>query len=191
MPWWLEALNWLGNTVYVAAVGLGVVAAFLGLPGTPLVLLSGVIFCAAHHWSHPPVALILGLIPFALVIELLDNVFSMAGVRRFGGSSRTMWWVLIGGLCGALLLSGLSPVVGLAGLIGGLGGWLVGALLPPLLGGLLGGYLGGYLYERQRGRPPAEAGRAGWGALVGRLAGGLVRGSLTLVMALVLLGYSF
>jgi uncharacterized protein len=191
MPWWLQVLNWLGSTVYVAVIGLGAVAAFLSLPGTPLVLAAGLIFSAAHHWQHPPVALILGLIPLAFVIELLDNFLSMAGVRRFGGSGGTMTWVLVGGLGGAFVLSTLAPAFGLAGLLGGPVGVLIGALVPPLAGGILGGYLGAYLFERHQGRPAPEARRAGWGALMGRLLGGLVRGALTLVMAIVLLIYSF
>ena len=191
MPWWLHVLNWLGSAVYVTALGMGIVAAFLGLPGTILILVGGLVFSAAHQWQEPPIALVLGLIPVAVVIELLDNLLSMTGVRNYGGSGATMTWVLIGGLGGAFLLGWLAPAFGLVGLIGGLAGVFIGALLPPLAGGLAGGYLAAYLYERHQGRLPDEARRAGWGALMGRILGALVRGLLTLGLAVLILLFSF
>lgn len=191
MPWWLQVLHWLGATVYVAGMTLGVVAAFLGLPGNLLVVLCGLIYSAAHGWDRPPIWLVLALIPAAVFAELVDNILSMMGVRRYGGSSRTMWWAVAGGLVGAFLLGWLSGLTGIVGLVGGIAGFVVGAIVPPLAGGLVGGYLGGYWYERRQGRRPEEARRAGWGALLGRLAGGAVKGSLALGILVVLLVYSF
>jgi len=191
MPPWAAALTLLGNTVYVAVVVIAALAAFLGLPGPPLVLIAGTVFCIAHQGAHPPLLVLLILLPCALVIELLDYAASMTAVRRHGGSKRTMWWVAGGAVLGALALTTLAPVTALTGLIGGPIGALVGAIVPPLAGGLLGGFLGGYWCELREGRTPEEARRAGWGALVGRLAGGLIRGSLTLVLAIVMLVFSF
>ncbi|HEY3397294.1 MAG TPA: DUF456 family protein [Armatimonadota bacterium] len=191
MAWWAEVLTWLGSALYVATLGIGVVAAFLGLPGLPLVLAAGLIFSAAHGWTQPVWWLLLALFPVALAGELADNLFSMAGVRRLGGTSRTMWWAAAGGLLGALALGWLSGVTGVVGLVGGPVGFLIGALLPPLAGGLLGGFLGGYLYERRSGNSPETARRAGWGALLGRLAGGAVKGGCALLIAVLLLIYSW
>lgn len=191
MTWYSQMLYWMGATVYVLALGLGVVACSLGLNGTVVIVAAALIFSAVHGWHQPPVWLVLLMIPVAVGVELSDNLLSAAGVRQAGGSGRTMVWVVVGGLLGALLLGWLAPVTGLVGSIGGLGGLVVGALLAPLAGGLLGGYLAGYWYELRQGRPPQEARRAGWGALKGRLAGSAVKGGLALVMVLVLLGFSF
>jgi len=173
MPVWLQiTLHWLGVTVYVSAMGVGVVSCFLGAPGTLLILLAAFIFSAAHSWAQPSIWLVLGLIPVAVVIELVDNFFSMAGVRKFGGSSATMWWALVGAIVGGLVLGLLSPLL-------------------SLIGALLGGFLAGYWYEVKQGRDPEEARRAGWGALLGRLAGGGAKSLLALVMVIVLLVQSF
>lgn len=191
MPWWGELLQWLGATVYVAALALGVVGAFLGLPGNPWVLLCGFAWAAAHGWDRPSLWVLLALLPVVVVAELVDNLLSMRGVRQFGGSSKTMWWAVLGGMLGAVACSSLSGVVGLVGLVGGPVGFLIGAILPPLAGGLLGGYLGGYWYERKQGSDPETAKRAGWGALLGRLAGGVAKGVFALAITIVLLIFSF
>jgi uncharacterized protein YqgC (DUF456 family) len=189
--WWVQVLQWLGATVYVVALVLGVIAAFLGLPGNPWVWLCGFVYSAAHGWDRPALWLMLVLIPVVVLAELIDNLLSMTGVRKFGGSSRTMWWAVLGGLAGALVFSLLSGLTGIVGLVGGPVGFVIGALLPPLAGGLLGGYLAGYWYERRQGAEQAAARRAGWGALLGRLAGGAAKGGFAVAVTVVLLIFSF
>lgn len=189
--WWVTLLQSLGATVYVVALVLGVVAAFLGLPGNPWVWFCGFLYSAIHGWDKPALWLVLALIPLVVAAELVDNLLSMMGVRRFGGSSRTMWWAVLGGLAGALAFGWLSGLTGLLGLVGGLAGFIVGAVIPPLAGGLLGGYLAGYWYELRQGRDREAARRAGWGALLGRLAGGAAKGGFAVALTVVLLASSF
>ncbi len=189
--WWVEFMRWLGVAVYVSALVVGVIAAFLGLPGNPWVLLCGFAYSAAHRWDQPSLWVLLALIPVVILAELVDNVLSMTGVHKFGGSSKTMWWAALGGLVGAFLFSFLSGVTGMVGLVGGLVGFLIGVIIPPLAGGLLGGYLAGYWYERHQGADLEAARRTGWGALLGRLAGGAAKGGFATLVTVVLLVFSF
>jgi uncharacterized protein YqgC (DUF456 family) len=189
--WWATLLHSLGATVYVVVLALGVIAAFLGLPGNPFVLLCGFVYSAAHGWDRPSLWVLLALIPVVLLAELVDNLLSMMGVRKLGGSSKTMWWAALGGLVGAFVFSWVSGLTGLLGLIGGPAGFIVGVIMPPLAGGLLGGYLAGYWFELRQGREREAARRAGWGALLGRLAGGAAKGGFAVLVTVVLLASSF
>jgi uncharacterized protein YqgC (DUF456 family) len=191
VTWGAQFLNNLGAVVYVVALVVGVLGAVLGLPGNPWVLLCGFGYSALHGWKHPSLPVLLALLPVVLLAEVSDSLLSMRGVRRHGGSSRTMWWAVLGSLLGALALSGLSAFTGLLGLVFGPVGSLLGAIIPPLAGGLLGGYLAGYWYELRQGRDPQAARQAGWGALVGRLAGGVAKGGFALAITIVLMIYSF
>ena len=191
MTWWAAFLHNLGAAVYVAALVLGVLGAFLGLPGNPWVLLCGFGYSALGGWKHPSLTVLLVLLPVVLLAELADVILSMLGVKRYGGSSKTMWYAALGSLAGALALIWLAGLTGLIGLAFGPAGSVLGAIIPPLAGGLLGGYLAGYWYELRQGRDPEAARRAGWGALMGRLAGGLAKGAFALVITIVLLITSF
>jgi uncharacterized protein YqgC (DUF456 family) len=191
VPFWSAFLHNLGAAAYVVALVVGVLAAFLGLPGNPWVLLCGFGYSALNGWKHPSLTVLLVLLPVVLLAELADGILGMLGVRRYGGSSKTMWYAALGSLAGALALSWLAGLTGLIGLVFGPAGSVLGAIIPTVGGGLLGGYLGGYWYELRQGRDPETARRAGWGALVGRLAGGLAKGGFALVITIVLLIYSF
>ena len=75
-----------------------------------------------------------------------------------------------------LLLVGLGPL---------------GILLAPIACALAGGYLAAYWCERRQGKSRADAREAGWGALLGRLAGGLTKAVLASVMVALILRTAF
>ena len=170
----------LGAVVFVAVLFLGALLTLLGIPGTLLIFLDALVYSACTAWSIPPwlLGVLLGLSLFA---EVADNVLGAAGVKRYGGSAKGMMWAFVGGLLGAFVLgAALGPLLG-----------PVGAVAAPLLGGIGGGFAGGYAYERRQGKSAEEARRAGWGAVVGRVTGALLKVVLAAIMIVITLSAAF
>lgn len=170
-------LGYLGIAVFVLTLFVGAFLTLLGLPGTVLILLDAVVYAAATRFEKLEwwVLLVLGIL--TLVAEVSDNVVSAAGVKKYGGSTAGMIWAMIGGLVGAVVIgSVLGPFVPIVG---------------PIVGGLAGGFLGGYWYERGQGRSGEEARKAGAGAVMGRLAGTVLKSVLASVMVILCLSTAF
>jgi len=178
----VTALVYLGTAVFVITLFVGVLATLVGLPGTVLILLDAVIFSACHSFQRPPWWFLLILLVVSILAETSDNLLSALGVKVGGGSTRTSLWALIGGVAGAIVGANFSPVLGLLGVSGGVAGVVFGALLPPLVFAAVGGFLASYIYELRTGKQPAEARKAGWAALAGRLAGVLLKAVLASMM---------
>ena len=187
----LAVLAYIGIVVFILVLVIGVLATLLGLPGTVLILIDAFIYSAIHSIARPSWWMLLVLLGISVVAETSDGILSMLGVKKFGGTGRTSLWALAGGVVGAIIGANLSPLLGLIGLTGGVAGVLFGVLLPPIACAVLGGYLAAYWYELRQGRPPAEARQAGWGALLGRLAGNLTKAVLGSVMVALILWTAF
>jgi len=118
----------------------------LGLPGTWFMIGILTLATALGEVAWWTLAF---LILVAIVAELVEWVIVKKTSARFGASNKAFWGAIAGGLLGVLV--GLPiPVVG------------------SLLAGLIGTFLGAVavaLWETRRFR---TAGRAAWGAVVGR-----------------------
>lgn len=180
----LTTLIVLGYILFVLVLIAGIVAVMLSLPGTLLILLDGFIFAAATHWQRPTWGVLLAVGLLALVAETSDNVLSMLGTRYGGGSSKTGWIAMLGGIGGAVLGALVSPIFSL---LGGVFGFIIGVLLVPLALAVAGGYLAVYWYELKQGRPQEEARQAAKGALMGRLLGVVIKTLLATIMSAILL----
>ncbi len=187
----VTALLYLGTALFVITLFVGVLATLVGLPGTVLILVDSIIFSACYGFQRPPWWLLLILLVVSILAETSDNLLSALGVKIGGGSTRTGLWALIGGVAGAILGANLSPVLSLLGITGGLAGVVFGAVLPPLVFAAVGGFLASYIYELRTGKQPAEARRAGWAALAGRLAGVLLKAVLASMMVGLVLSTAF
>ena len=174
-------LGYIGMVVFVLVLVVGVLATLVGLPGTVLILVDALIYSASHGFAKPPWWILLILLGVAVLAESSDNLVSMLGVKKFGGSGRTSLWALGGGVTGALL--GGSVVTPLLALLLG----PLAILLAPIACALVGGYLAAYWYELRQGKSRAEARTTGWGALLGRLAGGLTKAVLASIMVALIL----
>ena len=137
----------------------------IGIVGTVLPILPGttVIFAAAmlHRLMLGPekgVGWVSIFVLFTLTLASLAIDFGSGwfGTRRFGATR----WGSLGAFAGAMV-----------GIFFGLAGLLIG----PVLGALAGEIIGG--------KRLVDAGRAGWGALLGNLAGML--GKLLIALAMV------
>ena len=80
-----------------------------------------------------------------------------AGAKRFGASTTAAWLSLLGGFLGALILGPMLAVV------------------LNVIGPVVGAFLGAFHFRGSLRTPPeaelARSLRAGWGTLLGRVAG--------------------
>ena len=181
----------LGYILFVLALIVGIVACLLGLPGTVLILLDGVIFSAFTGWERPGGWVLLVLAVLTLIAETMDNVLSAVAVRYGGGNARTGWVAMLGGIAGAIAASWIGPVVGAVGLIGGPIGFVIAVVLLPLAGAIAGGFYAAYWYELRHGKTVEQAKQAGKGALIGRLLGAMGKALIAVIMSGILLWVVF
>lgn len=179
--------SFLGRLLFVLVIPIAIAATLLGLPGSVLVVVDALVYSAAHGWASPRWWVLILLVAIAIVSELAENALSFAGVKQSGASTKTGFWVLVGGFAGAVFGGAIAPLLATIGGLAGPAGWVILSLLPPIGLGMVGGYLGGYWFELRQGRTREEARQAGWGALLGRVAGSFTKALLVAVMGAVLL----
>ncbi|HEY2801176.1 MAG TPA: DUF456 family protein [Chthoniobacterales bacterium] len=149
-------LFWGAVTLVLMAIGLiGTVLPIF--PGTTIILAAAIIhrimLGAQKSIGWKSIALLILLTLASYAIDFLGGWF---GARRFGATGWGMWGAFFGAIVGVFFA-------------------LPGLLLGPIIGALLGELIGG--------KRLVEAGRAGWGALFGNLAGTL--GKLAIGFAMV------
>lgn len=126
------------------------------VPGAPLLFL-GLLFGAwAEGFRHVGLWTLLLLAVMAVLTYVVEYVASIVGVNRYGGSKRAMAGAVVGGLVGIFF-------------------GIPGVLLGPFAGAVLG--------ELSLQRTLGQAGRAGFGTIVGLAVG--VAGKLALGIAMV------
>lgn len=126
------------------------------LPGAPL-LLAGLVCAAwAEDFRHIGLGTLLFLTGMAGLTYLVEFAASALGARKYGGSKRAMAGAVLGGFVGIFL-------------------GVPGILLGPFLGAVIG--------ELSLQRSLDQAGRAGFGTVVGMAIG--VAGKLAIGIAMV------
>ena len=92
------------------------------------------------------------------------------GARKFGASRAAVWLSLVGAIWGSVLLGSLLALA-----IGVLG---------PFVGAFGGSFLTVFLYEYIEKKQAKEALRAGWGTMLGRTAGIILKMAIGVGMVL-------
>jgi uncharacterized protein len=129
-----------------------------GLPGIGVIFGSALLYALATQFnSGLSLNLILVLGVLTILGETADNWLMAAGAKRFGASTAAVWLSLLGGFLGAVIL---GPLLAIAlNVIG------------PVAGAFLGAFAAVVLYEQRQKQNWRAALRAGWGTLLGRVAG--------------------
>jgi len=144
----------------------GLVLIALGLPGLWVIVAAVVIGGVVTGFHTIGMGTIAVVIALALLGELFELWFGYGLARRYGGSKRAGWGALIGGLVGAII--GVPvPIIG------------------SVIGGFVGAFAGATLLEYSRSPVAGAAVRAGWGALLGRVAATAAKMTLGIVIAVV------
>jgi uncharacterized protein YqgC (DUF456 family) len=131
------------------------------LPGIPLMFGGFLLWGLASGWRDFSVNTVIVLGFVTIAVFLLDYYAGAAGAKKYGASKAGIWGSIIGGILGVLIFN------------------IVGLILGPLVGAVLG--------ELFSGKTRNDAWRAGWGAFVGLLAGGLIK----IITAVMILGLFF
>ncbi len=163
----MPLLEATGLTIFVIILFIGVFSIIFGFPGTFLILGDVVAYALITGFEKIGWKIIVTLVVLSLLAEVVDFLMGIAGVRKYGSSKTGIVLSIIGGIIGAILMVPL-----LMGL---------GAVIGVFLGGFVGAFLGEYFEERKL-KPSF---RAGYGALMGKIAGVLVKGSLAIVMIVI------
>lgn len=142
---------WVIVLLGLAVAGAGVVLPVL--PGTPVALVAVILAGWMTGFERIDVPTIVWVSVLTAIAQGFDLLGNWVGAKRFGA--------------------------GRAGLWGGVVGSFVGLIVLPPWGFLIGALLGAMGAELLAGRTPADAWRAGIGALLGTLAG--VGGKLVIV----------
>jgi len=156
-----------GLTIFVVILLVGIFSIIFGLPGTFLILGDVVIYSWITGFEKIGLKIIIVLVFISLLAETMDFFLGIAGARRYGSSKTGVALSIIGGIVGAIMM---TPIL-----------FGLGAIIGVFLGGFAGAFLGEYLEQRKL--KPAI--RAGYGSLIGRIIGTLVKGSLAIVMVVI------
>lgn len=158
------------DALAIAILILGIVAGLvlipLGLPGLWVMVGGILIYGWLTDFRSLSVALIAIVLAIAFIGEIIESWLGFRFAKRYGGSSRSGWGALIGGIVGAIV--GVPvPVIG------------------SVIGAFLGAFAGAALFEYSASRQLGVAGRAGWGAVVGRAAAAAAKIALGVIIAVI------
>jgi uncharacterized protein YqgC (DUF456 family) len=140
----------------------GILSIPFGFPGTLIILAAVFVYALVTHFAAGiGVTLFVVLCFLTLIAETADNWLSAISARRYGASTASIWLSFVGGVGGAILIGGpISVVLGPFG---------------PIIGGFLGAFAIVVAHEMHLGRNLNEALRAGWGTVIGRMAGMILK----------------
>ena len=158
-------------TAMLLGCGLGVLLTALRLPGTWLIVLTGVSYGWWTGWARTSVILIGLCVGIAVVAEVLELLLSAVMARRAGASRRAAWGGLIGGVLGMFLLTFLVPV----------------PILGSMIGALVGCFLGAAVMEMSARKELAQGTKVGLFSAMGFVMGAVTKLALAMVMSGVLL----
>jgi len=145
------ALKIVGITALSLAMLASLLLIVFGLPGTWIIFILALIAAAIGDFQKITLMVLLVLFGIALLGELMEFLAGYLGARKKGASRWASGSAIIFSFIGAILMSGIPPVIG--------------ALIGAFLGAFLGAVLAEYIIQREW-RRALEAGAA---ALFGRM----------------------
>lgn len=165
----MPAIEIAGLTIFILVLFLGLFSIIFGLPGTILILLDALVYGAVTGFDQIGFKVILALLLLAAVAEALEFFLGMSAALQSGLSVKGFWASLMGGIVGAMVMTPFFLGLG------------------TLLGAFIGGFGGVFFVELIHQGRLKPAFRAGYGAIMGRVAGTLAKGFLATVMVVITL----
>jgi len=167
----MELLTTISLGALFFVVGLaGIALALIGLPGTWMILLVGVIveFVSPGTFSWWTIGVGGAL---AIGAEIAEFVAGAVGAKKAGGSKRAITMAVVGGMVGAIVGTFTIPV--------------------PVVGTIAGAAIGSgacamFAEMTVDGRTVAEAGKVGGGAAIGRTLATIFKGAFAVALTLLL-----
>ena len=163
----MTPLEITGLTAFILILFAGIFSIVLGIPGTVIILTDVVLYAFITGFERIGIKIVIILIIISILAEAIDFAFGMTGAARFGISKQGIWIAVISGFVGAMAMTTV---------LFGLG---------TIIGTFLGGFCGVLSVEMIRQSKLKPALRAGYGAIMGRIAGILVKGFCALIMIII------
>lgn len=151
--------------VLVFIFGLvGILMVIGGLPGTFATWTGIFLIALINSFEVISIRLLLIFLGVAVLGEVLEFLSGMLGTKKFGGSRKGSGGAILGGLIGAIFFTGIAPGIG--------------TLIGVIVGTFGGAFIGEYIDKKEI----LQAGRAGWGAFLGRIGAMVIKILLILGM---------
>jgi uncharacterized protein len=147
---------------------LGLAAIPLGLGGNFIILVAGLALGLATKFQVVSVSALVAMAGMVAAGEILEAVLGSLMARRLGASKWGMAGAFVGGIVGVFPGTAWLPILG------------------SLVGSFVGAALGAILFEWWHRRQLDPSLRAGWGAILGRLASTFVKMAIGLAMVVYL-----
>lgn len=164
----------IGLIFFFAIMLIALFSIPIGLPGCWIILLETIVYAlitgfdaGIGKWD------LLALLIMAGTGEVAEFLLTAYGAQKYGASKKAIAGALVGGLAGAILVNMVVPILG--------------ALVGAFLGVYLGAFILSYAFERDL----EKARNSGLGAFMGRLGAVLVKGSMAVAMAAVIVSQIF
>ncbi|HUT51766.1 MAG TPA: DUF456 domain-containing protein [bacterium] len=171
---WLGVLSIIGLVFFFLIMALALLSIVIGIPGTWIILAEALVYALITHfdqgigWYD-----LLALLIMAGAGELAEFILTAYGAQKYGASKKAIAGALAGGLIGAILVNMAIPIIG------------------ALIGAFLGVYLGAFLITYYLEKDLTKSRQAGIGAFMGRLGAVLVKGTMGVAMAAVIITQIF
>jgi uncharacterized protein YqgC (DUF456 family) len=157
----MEQFFFIAITIILMVAGLaGSVLPML--PGTPLIFLGALIYAWYTNFTVVTWGILIVLLTLMLLSQLLENLASMIGAKKFGASR----WGITGAFCGGI----------------------IGLFLGGIVGIIIGPFLGALLFELFYGKTVKASLQIGFGTVVGFVGGAIGKFIIALTMIGVFLG---
>jgi uncharacterized protein YqgC (DUF456 family) len=163
----LSPLEIIGVSLFIIVLFLGLFSIIFGLPGTILIAADVIIYAIVTGFHPIGWKVILIMIVLAVLAEALEFFIGMSVALQFGLSVKGFWASIFGSVIGATLLTPFFLGFG------------------AIAGAFLGGFAGVFTVEMIRQRQMKPAFRAGYGMILGRIAGICTKGTLAFVMVVI------
>lgn len=144
----------------IAVMIIGLFLTPLGAPGNWIMVVVVAIAAFTGHVGYPILAL---CVVVALVAEIIEYLILKKMTGKYGGSKRAFWGAIAGGIIGVIV--GVPvPVIG------------------SMIAGFVGSFVGAAIVTYMEAKDMGQAGRVGWGVLMGRMLAAAVKTAAGIVV---------
>jgi uncharacterized protein YqgC (DUF456 family) len=147
----------VATTLLYLAMAVGLLVIPLGIPGQFLIAAAAALFTLVAGPAALPWWVAITLVCLALLAEVGEAAAGLLGARKAQGSVCGALGGMAGGIVGAILGSAVTPILG------------------SLAGALAGTFAGAFAVEYYRTTHAGNARTVAKGALIGRIAGSLIK----------------
>ncbi len=148
-------MEWLYYIILLIFLTVGLWINILTLPGLWLMVAATAIYAWVTGGQYVSWTGLIVLTVIAVIAEIVEFVAGGAGAAKAGGSKRAFVGSIVGGIIGAIFLTGLVPI----------------PVVGTIIGIVLGTFFGAWATEAMVKRDMGQGLRVGWGAALGRLIG--------------------